>query len=263
MVLLPAALARGRRLIAPLWRLANLLQAAFAALWSLLWIPLALLVRGVTFGPALPLAMARRLWAPGILRVCGARLEIRGLENLSPSRSYLFAVNHQSQMDIPAIFRALPMNLRFLVKEELRQVPVLSWYIAAMGMVFIDRKDRPRALKRMEKMTALLEKGACFVTFPEGSRSRDSLIGRFKGGALLPAVEAGVPVVPVALEGADRVLPPGTLDCRPGTIRVSIGEPISVAEVSPAQRREFAELVEGKVRALYTDLQQADPSSAS
>ena len=243
-------------MITALWRSVNLLQAAFTVLWSLLWIPLALLVRWISFGPALPLAMARRIWAPGILRVCLARLEVRGLENLEPGRSYLFAVNHQSQIDIPAVFRALPRNLRFLVKDELRRVPLLSWYISAMGMVFIDRKDRPRALKRMEKMTALLRQGACFVTFPEGSRSRDSEIRRFKSGALLPALEARVPVVPVALEGADRVLPPGTLDCRPGTVRVAVGKPISVAGVSPAQRRNFAAAVEEEVRALYDDLRR-------
>ncbi|MCB1036519.1 MAG: 1-acyl-sn-glycerol-3-phosphate acyltransferase [Acidobacteria bacterium] len=238
-----------------LWRLANGLQGLFTVLWSLLWIPLALLVRLATGSPNLSLAMARRIWAPGILWACGARLEVGGLEHLEPGRSYLFAVNHQSQMDIPVVFQGLPVNVRFLVKEELKKVPLLGWYIGAMGMVFIERKDRARALKRMKKMTELLCQGACFVTFPEGSRSRNARIQRFKSGALLPALEAGVPVVPVAVEGGDRVLPAGSIRLRPGVIRMAVGEPISVAGLDPADRRVFARQVEERVRDLYASLQ--------
>ncbi len=239
---------------AVLWRLVNFLQAALIGLWSLLWIPLALVARLVTFSPALPLAMARKIWAPGILALSGARLEVRGVENLEPGRSYLFAVNHQSQLDIPVVFQGLPMNLRFLVKDELRRIPLLSWYISAMGMVYIDRKDRPRALRHMEKMTASLQEGACFVTYPEGSRSRDGEIRRFKSGALVPALEAQVPVVPVALEGVDRVLPPGTLAFRPGRIQLAIGMPIAADGLTPLDRRSFARRVETQVRALYDGL---------
>lgn len=241
----------------------NALQGAAIVLWSLFWTPLALVAWAVTGGTDVPLAMARRIWAPGILTACGLRLSVRGLEHLEPNGCYLFAVNHQSQLDIPVVFRVLPMKLRFLVKAELRRVPLLSHYIRAMEMVFIDRRDRSRALKHMDRMTRKLREGCCFVTFPEGSRSRDSRVQPFKSGALLSALEAGVPVVPMAIEGADRVLAPGSLDLRSGRVRVAVGPPISVDGLTAAHRRAFTTRVEEEVRALYESLQSLSGASPS
>jgi 1-acyl-sn-glycerol-3-phosphate acyltransferase len=236
-----------------LWLPLVLLQGLGVVFWTCLWIPIALVVRALA-GQTPALAMARSLWAPGILACCGIRVEVKGLENLEISRPYLFAVNHQSQLDIPVAFRVLPAPLRFMVKEELRRVPVLSWYIRAMGMIFVDRRDRLRSVKRMWRAREVLARGGYFLSFPEGQRSRDGRLQRFKTGAMLPAIQAGVEVVPVAIEGAAQALPAGTTRLRPGTVRVAVGQPVPTAGLQEEDRRALAQEVEDAVRRLYDAL---------
>lgn len=236
------------------WLLLNALQLVFTLLWSAFWISLALLVRGVTRGTSLPLAMARRIWAPGLLTFAGARLEVEGLERIDFARPYFFVVNHQSQIDIAVIFRVLPAKLHFVVKEEMRAVPFLGWYVSAMEMIWVNRKERLRSVEGVRKASELLARGDCVVSFPEGTRSRDGRIRPFKTGVLVPAIEAGVPIVPVAIEGAARVLPAGGFRVRPGTIRVAIGQPIPTAGRGVGERRLLGEEARGRVEDLFTAL---------
>lgn len=236
------------------WLPINLIQAAYLVLWTVGWILLALLVRLIARSPEPALAMARSIWAPGLLWGGKMKLEVRGLEKVDFSRPAFFVMNHQSQVDIAVAFRALPVNLRFIVKEELRRVPILGWYISAMGMIFVDRRCRLQALDSVAGATRLLEGGHSVFAFPEGGRSRDGRIRSFKTGVLLPAIEAGVPVVPMALEGAGRVLPADGFAARPGKLRLSIGEPLNTADIEPADRRDFARRVRSRVVELYDEL---------
>ncbi len=230
-----------------LWTLLNALQALFTLAWTCLWIPAALLVRVLSGGNRLPLAMARRIWAPGLLWGAGVRVEVEGLEELDFTRPHFFVMNHQSQIDIAVLFHVLPVNLRFIVKEELRKVPLLGTYIAAMGMVFIDRTQRLRSLATVRAGAELLRAGQNLVAFPEGGRSRSGRIGRFKSGVLLPAIEAGAHVVPMAIDGAAAALPPDGFRVRPGVIRVAIGQPISTEGLAKEDRRVFAKRVREQV----------------
>ena len=161
--------------------------------------------RVVTAGTRVPLAMARRCWAPGLLWVGRMSLEVEGLERIDPRTPYFFASNHQSMLDVPVLFRALPVPLLFIVKEELRRVPLLGAYMRAMGMIFIRRADRRGSLHALEQCRDRLASGHSILIFPEGTRSRDGTVGAFKPGAFLPVIDAGAPVVPVALEGPGRV----------------------------------------------------------
>ncbi len=237
-----------------LWACLNFFQAAFTVLWTLFWIPLALLVRLVTRSTRIPLAMARSIWAPGLLWGAGVRVEVQGLQGLDFSRPYFFVMNHQSQIDIATLFHVLPMNLRFIVKEELRCVPFLGWYISAMGMIFINRKQRLRALASVRSAADVVRSGHSVVAFPEGGRGRSGRIGRFKNGALLPAIEAGAQVVPMAIEGAAEVLPPDGFRVRPGTIRLAIGSPISTEGLAKEDRRIFTKAVHRQVLELHEGL---------
>src|SRR5690242_3859718 len=103
----------------PAWTLFNALQLFFTVLWTAGWICLALLVRVLAGGRHWPLRMASRCWAPGLLRGAGARLEVHGLERIDWSRPHVFVANHQSMIDICALFRALPVPVRFVLKQEL------------------------------------------------------------------------------------------------------------------------------------------------
>ncbi|MDD5563952.1 MAG: lysophospholipid acyltransferase family protein [Thermoanaerobaculaceae bacterium] len=233
------------------WAALNAVQLAFALLWSAACISAALVVFALTRRRAAPLAMARRLWAPGLLRGAGARVEVEGADELDAASAYLFAANHQSNIDVPALFVALPAPLRFVVKRELRAVPFLGWYIAAMGMVFVDRAGPRDAVKSMWRVPEILRAGQSVACFPEGTRSRDGAIRPFKSGSIAMAIEAGVPVVPVALIGTGGVLPPHGFRVRPGVLRVRVGRPIATAGLAVSQRGELARRVRDEVERLY------------
>lgn len=233
-----------------LWPLLNAVQLVYTLLWSAGCITLALLVRLALGGPRLALAMARRLWAPGLLLGAGARVVVEGAEALDWTVPHLFAASHQSIIDIPTLFVALPIPLRFIVKRELRAVPFLGWYVAAMGMVFIDRQARHEAVAALRNAAEILRAGASLVCFPEGTRSRDGALRSFKNGAFAVAIEAQVPVVPVAIEGAGAVLPSGGFRVRPGTIRVRLGQPIETVGRLPEERGALARQARAAVLAL-------------
>jgi len=229
------------------WAVLNALQLAFTLLWSAACITAALVVLTVTRRPSLPLAMARSLWAPGLLRGAGARLDVAWEQELGRDTACLIASNHQSMIDIPVLFVALRVPLRFVVKRELGSVPFLGWYVAAMGMVFIDRGVRGRAVRSLRRVTDLLRAGQSVACFPEGTRSRDGSIGPFKTGSFAMAIDAGVPVVPVALVGTAAVMPRSGFRIRPGTIRVRVGRSIPTAGLTAAQRAQLADRVRNEV----------------
>lgn len=222
------------------WSVLNLVQFAFTLAWTMGCITLALLVWAVTGGRRrLPLRMASWLWAPGLLGGAGARVQVEGLERVDWSRPYVLVANHQSVIDICALFRAVPVPLHFLLKQEMQRVPFVNWYARAMGMVFIPREDRRAASASLRRSADAVRAGATLCIFPEGTRSRDGRIGAFKPGAFEVAIQAGAQVLPVSLEGTGRVLPPeGFFRVRPGPIRVRFGAPLALEEDGQALTRQ-------------------------
>lgn len=228
---------RGHRLA---WAACNTLQLIFTIVWTIGCITLALLVLLATGSRRLPLRMASRLWAPGLLFGAGARLQVEGLERVDFSQPHVFVANHRSIIDVCALFRALPVPLRFVIKQEIATVPFVGWYARAMGMVFIERGHAREAAHRLHDIVAEIRGGASLCAFPEGTRNREGTIGPFKGGAFQVALLAGVPVVPIAISGSGEVLPPSGFRVRPGTIRVCIGDPLPTAALAPAARHSLA-----------------------
>lgn len=231
------------------WLPWNVLQGVYTVAWSALWISVALAAAAVA-GPSPALALARAVWAPGLLVGAGARLVVRGREHLDPRRAQFVVANHQSWIDVPALFRALPLPLHFLAKRELAAVPFLGWYIRAMGMVWVERGARRRATGSVAQAGALLASGRTVVSFPEGTRSRDGRLRPFKSGAFGAALATGAPVVPVALVGSGAVLPAGGFRVRPGTIEVRVGAPIDPGPFAPGDRAGLARACEAAIRTL-------------
>lgn len=232
------------------WTVYNAAQLVFTLLWTAGWISLALLVRLVTGGRHWPLRMASRCWAPGLLHGAGARLRVEGLERVDWSQPHVFVANHQSMIDVCALFRALPVPVRFVLKQELARVPFVGWYARAMGMVFLERASARSSARRLRAAVDTLRGGASVCAFPEGTRSRDGRVGAFKGGAFQLAIEAGVSVVPVAIEGSGRVLPATGFRVRPGRITVRIGEPLATRTRTPDDRTALAQQARAAVAAL-------------
>jgi len=217
------------------------IQATCLGAWTLFWIIVALITSALTRRRRYSLALARRVWAPVVLGVLGVRLEVTGAGRSDFPRPCLFVVNHESFVDIPVLFRALPVPLRFLAKVELRQVPFVAHFITAMGMVFVDRRDSDAARESIEEVAEVLRSGACLVAFPEGTRSRSGEIRPFKTGAFVAAIKAGVPVVPIKIEGSAAVLPPDGFSPRPGRVRLIVGAAISSSGLSLEDRRSLAD----------------------
>ena len=242
-----------------LWPFINSVQALYAVVWTAFWILAALVVRVVSGDTRLPLAMAHRIWAPGLLWKSVMRVEVEGLDRVDFSRPHFFAANHQSFLDIAVLYAVLPVPLLFVLKKELGRVPFLGWYVNAMEMILVDRTKRRQSLEALEVCRQRIDRGRSILLFPEGTRSRNGRIGPLKPGVFLPAIDSGTAVVPVALNGPGKVLPPGGFRIRPGTIRVALGEPVETAGLTPEDRRELAEQVRGRLLALLEGLRDGEP----
>lgn len=169
-----------------------------------------------------------KTWVIFILKVFGAKLVVRGLENLDPETDYVFLANHRSMLDPPAIIvSVLPRITRWVTKAELRKVPVFGRTLEMTGQIFIDRSDTAKAVRELERRTG--DRGAIVIFFPEGQRAPGRELLPFKKGGAAFAVHAGMPIVPVAVSGSELCIPPRTVWSKPGTITVAFGEPITTA----------------------------------
>lgn len=234
------------------WSAFNLLQLVFTLLWTAACISAALAVHAVTGRRDLPLRMASWLWAPGLLGGAGAQVDVEGADAIDWSRPYMLVSNHQSVIDICALFHAVPAPLLFLLSRETMQWPFVGWYAKALGMPFIDR-DNPRAAPASLRAAAQqVQGGMSLCLFPEGTRSRDGSVLPFRPAAFQAAIDAGVAVLPVALEGSGAVLPcSGLFAVRPGTIRVRFGQPLATTgDDAIASRQALAARAHADVVAL-------------
>jgi len=217
------------------WSVLNALQLVYTLVWTAGWITLALLLRAVGIRPEFILRMAARCWAPGLLAGGNINLVLEGGQDIDWTRPHLLVSNHQSVIDICVLYIAVPAPLRFLLKAEMLKVPFVNWYAKATGMLFLDRDSRRAGALVRRKAAALLGQGQNLCLFPEGTRSRTGALAPFKAGLLQAAIDADVPVVPVAIDGCGKVLPvQGFFRARPGTIRVRIGAPIQVRDQAGA-----------------------------
>ena len=189
-----------------------------------------------------------RAWSWLILKTTGVQVTVEGLDRLDSSRSYVFASNHQSIYDIPILFASLPFQLRIIAKESLGRIPFMGWHLRRTGHVLVDRA-RPGA-GVVRKMARLVKAGHSLIVFPEGTRSTDGTVGRFKGGPFVIALQAGLPVVPITVVGSRHVMFRGELMVRPGRVRVVVHDPIDTATVPREAAREFAATVRDVVAAV-------------
>lgn len=221
-----------------LWFPVNLAQVIFVTLWSVSCATAGVVLAKVTRNTRPGLWVAR-MWAPVVLAVGWVRLEVEGRERVDPSKAYFIVANHQSWIDIPILLASLPMPVLFIAKQELKSIPFLKHYVEAMGMVFINRSDRKDSMRSVEVVTERLRAGWSILAFPEGTRSADGRLLRFRGATFSAAIEAGVEVLPIALDNPARIVPRTGIRFRPGLVRVAFGEPVSTAGLSHDDRAEL------------------------
>lgn len=175
-------------------------------------------------------------WAAGILGVAGMKVETHQEAPL-PDGPVVFACNHQSQFDILALFVGLPRRFVFVAKKSVFRYPFLGWGIRAMRFIPVDRSNRAAAIRSLEEAAQRVRRGLSVSVFPEGTRSFDGSILPFKKGPFMLALHAGVPIVPVAIEGSLHANPKRRWYLCPSTIRILIGPPVPT-EGLPAEQRD-------------------------
>lgn len=191
-----------------------------------------------------------RFWTWIVLRTAGVSLIVRGLENVDPRHQYIFIVNHQSNLDIPALVQALArFQLRWIAKKELLRVPFFGWALWATRHVIIDRSDPHDAAKSLARAKERLAAGMSLVVFPEGTRSLDGRLQRFKKGGFLLAVQTQMLLVPVTINGSGSLLPVGSWRIRPGIIEVVVEQPVTVEGFRPGNLRFLSQQVREKIAA--------------
>ena len=183
-----------------------------------------------------------RTWSRLILATTGVKVNVVGLDRLEPGRTYVFVSNNQSIYDIPILFWSLPYQLRIIAKESLGNFPFLGWHLRRTGHMLVDR-SRPDRSKIFDWASKLTANGLSLIVFPEGTRSADGRVARFKGGSFYLALEAGLPIVPLSVVGSRHVMLKGRLATYPGGVRLVVHEPIATGGLAGADAKAFGERV--------------------
>lgn len=172
----------------------------------------------------------QQFWSRSFYRLMFLPVTVEGLEHIQPGQSYVFVSNHQSMFDVWLIYGWLPVIFKWLMKAELRKVPFVGIACKAAGHIFVDRKNPKAAMESMENIKKQLKDGVCTVIFPEGTRTKDGQVGRFKRGAFQIALDLKLPIIPISLSGCYDVLPKGKPFVYRRPVRMYVGEPIDITQ---------------------------------
>jgi 1-acyl-sn-glycerol-3-phosphate acyltransferase len=215
------------------------LRAALILIHTLLWAAVGIFIMAINPTGRLYLWLAHTAWSRQALRMAGAPLTVKGLENIDPNRSYVVCANHQSLLDIPVLFAALPLPIRFVAKKSLFYIPIFGWSLWLAGFVPVDRKGGKRARDSLKVAARRIQNGRSVTVFPEGTRSPDGRIHEFKSGAFIMAMESGVPILPVVIKGTFEIAPKSAIKAVPHPVEVVVGAPILVEGLDAIKRTEL------------------------
>lgn len=210
-----------------MWELPSRIARTLAAWVFVAFVSLVFWVTSVCGLPTAGYLWSVRVWGPGIMWCLGIRLDIENPEHLRGPA--VFISNHESLAEgflLPAL---LPATLKFVAKQELARVPFWGWALKRTAAIFIDRSDPSQAVHKIREALRHLPAGWSVVLMPEGTRSVDGTLGRFKKGAFHIAMQAGLPVVPIGIAGARDIVPKGGWLPRRAKVFVHVGAPMDTS----------------------------------
>ena len=183
-----------------------------------------------------------------VLKLVGVRVRLEGIENIPPG-TCIFAANHVSNIDPLAFAPHIPRRVSLLLKKELFRIPILGYGMRLTKFVVVDRASRQGAVNSLKDSLRYLNEGLSLALYPEGTRSADGRLGTFKRGAFVMALQAGVPIVPVSIAGARKLMPKGTWALHPGEVIIRFRPPIEVTSYTSATLRDLLVRVHAEVAA--------------
>lgn len=195
-----------------------------------------------------------RLWARLFCLLTFVKVTVKGRENINKGTSYVFVANHQGAYDIFAIYGYLNHNFRWMMKKSLEKIPLVGYSCRKAGHIYVDNRTPSGIRQTMDDAERQLSRGMSVVVFPEGSRTLDGRVHAFKRGAYTLAVEFGLPVVPVTIDGAYKVMPRRAKLPRPGHIILTIHKPIT----APASGHDLSQLMTESRQAILSSLPAQD-----
>lgn len=208
-----------------------------------------------------------RHWVRWILRSCGVRVDVDGLDRLPRDRGCVYMSNHQSVFDTAAIVATLPVRWSFVAKRELTWIPFFGWALALGHQIIVDRRNHESSMRSLARAAERVRAGTNVIIFPEGTRSADASLREFKSGGFHLAIQAGAPIVPIAVSGSWRITPKRSLRIESGRVLVRYAEPIPTEGLGLDDRAELKLRVrEAILKAFDPELQQggeAAPEPAS
>ncbi len=174
-------------------------------------------------------------------------VKVSGKENIQRSTSYVVVPNHQSYYDIFLIYGWLGIDIKWIMKKELKKVPGIGFGSQKVGHIFLDRSNSRVALQSLNEAKKKLVNGTSVVIFPEGTRSKSGQPGKFKRGAFKLAIDLGLPLLPVTVIDTRKVLPSDSVNLMPGKVKMVIHKPIDINEFSEENINDLINVAREKI----------------
>ncbi len=218
----------------------NFIIIVFVICFTILIAPIAIIISFFDSTGNIAHKLIACIWGKAILFISRVKVTVKGLSNISLDSSYVYMPNHESIYDIPVILGYLPVQFRWLAKAELFKIPIFGSAMRSAGYISIDRKNHNSAISSLNKAAAIIkEKDISIVIFPEGTRSVDGKIGKFKKGGFFLAINSGVPIVPVIIHGTRKIALKKSLSIKSGKVTLEILKPIKTTEYTRENKDEL------------------------
>jgi len=188
-----------------------------------------------------------KFWSLLNIYISGTRLKVVGKEKIDKKRSYIVMTNHQSLFDVWALIGKIPLQIRWIVKKELRKLPIFGYALERMGHIYIDRQDRENAYMGLNAAARKIKEGTSVIIFPEGTRSPNGKLLKFRLGGASLALRAGVQILPITVNGGRFVLPKNTLALMPGKMEIIVGDPIDPGDFNEDNKTELMSTVKSVI----------------
>lgn len=188
-------------------------------------------------------------------------VSVKGKEKIDPSTSYIIVSNHQSALDIFLVYGWLGIDIKWVMKKELKKIPGIGFGSAKVGHIFLDRSNKRAAVESLAVARKKLVNGTSVVIFPEGTRSSSGIPRTFKRGAFKLALDLNLPVLPVSLINTRKVLPNNTMNFFPGKVKMIIHKPIDIRNFSDTNMNELIALTRDVICSEIPEMKESDTAN--